>query len=80
MSSYNLYGCEPLNANTSSLEFVVNTAKLVGGVSLRVVDVNGNMTWGTFSIDLDAVVFEQNVLDVNGDGIVNILDLVLGLC
>ena len=39
------------------------------------MDVNGNITWATFPIELDAVLSERNVLDINNDGIVNISDL-----
>ena len=39
------------------------------------MDVNGNITWATLPIELDAVVSEANVLDINSDSVVNISDL-----
>ena len=72
---YSLFDCKRLNGKTSSVESVVRTAELVDRVTLQIMDVNGNITWATFPIELDKAVLDRDVLDVNNDGIVNILDL-----
>ncbi len=70
-----LFDCKELNGETSTFESAVRTAVLIDRVTLQVIDVNGNITWATFPIELDTVLSERNVLDVNSDGIVNISDL-----
>ena len=72
---YEIVDCKQLNGKTSSVEFAVRTAELANGVILQIVDVNGNITRKGFSIELDAVVSPEYILDVNNDGIVNISDL-----
>ena len=70
-----LFDCKKLNGKTSTFESSVKTMELIDRVSLQTIDVNGNITWATLPIQLDAVVSAQNVLDVNNDGIVNTSDL-----
>ena len=72
---YRLFDCKNLNGKTSTIESAVRTAELADRITLQVMDVNGNITWATLPIELDAVVSEENVLDINSDGIVNISDL-----
>ena len=72
---YSLFDCKRLNGKTSSVESVVRTAELVDRVTLQMMDVKGHITWATFPIELDKSVLDRDVLDVNNDGIVNILDL-----
>ena len=72
---YRLFDCIPLNGKTSTFESAVRRTEIFDRASLQVMDVNGNITWATSPITLDAVLSEQNVLDVNSDGIVNISDL-----
>ena len=72
---YALFDCKRLNGKTQTIESAVRKAELVDRVTLQIIDVNGNITWATLPINLDEVVFAQNVLDVNRDGIVNISDL-----
>ena len=70
-----MFDCKQLNGKTSTFESAVRTEVLIDRVTLQVIDVNGNITWATFPIELDAVLSERNVLDINSDGIVNISDL-----
>ena len=70
-----LFDCKELKGKTSTFESAVRTGVLIDRVTLQVIDVNGYITWATFPIDLDAVVSDQNALDINSDGIVNISDL-----
>ena len=70
-----MFDCKQLKGKTSTFESAVRTEVLIDRVTLHVMDVNGNITWATFPIELDAVLSERNVLDINSDGIVNISDL-----
>ena len=70
-----MFDCKQLKGKTSTFESAVRTEVLIDRVTLHVIDVNGNITWATFPIELDAVLSERNVLDINNDGIVNISDL-----
>ena len=70
-----MFDCKQLNGKTSTFESAVRTEVLIDRVTLHVMDVNGYITWATFPIDLDAVVSDQNILDVNSDGTANISDL-----
>ena len=71
----NMFDCKPLKGTTSTFESTVRREVLIDRVTLQVMDVNGNITWATFPIELGAVLSERNVLDINSDGIVNISDL-----
>ena len=70
-----LFDCKRLNGTTGTVESVVRTAELVDRITLQIIDVGGNITWATFPIQLDEIEPAQNALDVNNDGVVNILDL-----
>ena len=70
-----MFDCQPLNGETSTFETAIRTAVLIDRVTLQMMDVNGNITWETFPIELDAVLSDQNALDINSDGIVNMSDL-----
>ena len=72
---YRLFDCKQLSGQTNTIESAIRTAEIADRVTLQTIDVNGNITWATFSIKLDDLVFAQNALDVNSDGIVDILDL-----
>ena len=73
--SFQLFDCKRLNGKTDTVESVVRTAELVDRIALQIIDVGGNITWATFPIELDEVVSAKNALDVNSDGVVNLLDL-----
>ena len=72
---YRLFDCKRLNGKTNTIESAVRTAELADRVTLQIMDMNGNVSWATFPIELDETVFAQNALDVNGDGVMNLLDL-----
>ena len=72
---YKLFDCKRLNGKTSTIESAVRTSQLIDRVTLQFIDMKGNITWATFPIELDAVVSDQNALDINSDGVVNISDL-----
>ena len=72
---YRLFDCKQLNGTTGTVESVVRTAELVDRITLQIIDVGGNITWATFPIQLDEIEPAQNALDVNNDGVVNMLDL-----
>ena len=73
--AYRLFDCKRLNGKTGTVETVVRRAELVDRVTLQIIDVGGNITWATFPIRLDEADPAQNALDVNSDGVVNLLDL-----
>ena len=58
-----------------TVESAVRTAEIVDRIVLQIIDVAGNITWATFPIQLDEAERTQNALDVNSDGVVNLLDL-----
>ena len=70
-----LFDCKRLNGTTGTVESVVRTAELVDRITLQIIDVGGNITWATFPIELDDIELVQNGLDVNSDGVANLLDL-----
>ena len=72
---YRLFDCKRLNGKTGTVETVVRRAELVDRVTLQIIDVGGNITWATFPLRLAEIAPSQNALDVNNDGVVNILDL-----
>ena len=72
---YRLFDCKQLDGKTSTFESAVRTAELADRVTLQVMDMNGNVAWATFPIELDETVSAQNALDVNGDGVMDLLDL-----
>ena len=73
--AYRLFDCKRFNGTTGAVESVVRTAELVDRITLQIIDVGGNITWATFPLQLDETVPAQNTLDVNNDGVMNILDL-----
>ena len=74
-TAFQLFDCKRLNGKTDTVESVVRTAELVDRITLQIIDVGGNITWATFPIQLDEIEPAQNALDVNNDGVVNMLDL-----
>ena len=73
-----LYGCKSLKNNSlSQIEFFVPDSTMVidREISLQVIDINGNITIDRYSINKNDVLPLR--ADVNTDGVVDILDLVL---
>ena len=69
-----LYGCKSLTGDAGTAEFLLTGFPARAGyeVTLRVIDVHGNFSEETFSISADDIL----TVDVNGDGVVNVTDLV----
>ena len=72
---YRLFDCKRLDGKTSTIETTVRRAELADRVTLQIMDMNGNVTWATLPIALDETVPAENALDVNSDGIIDLLDL-----
>lgn len=70
-----LLGCKRLNSEQATIEFIVpeSTTGPETAVWLQVIDVYGNIAWQSAKSEGNRHIH----LDVNSDGIVNILDLVL---
>lgn len=72
---FGILGCKSLSGSRAIAEFI--TTQLTAGndtVVLRVIDTNGNFSERKFPIDTTSV--PAYAEDVNGDGVVNIQDLV----
>ena len=70
-----ILACKSLNDSNTTAEFI--TTELTADddtVVLRVIDVNGNFIEGRFPIDTTDL--PEHAEDVNGDGVVNLQDLV----
>ena len=68
--------CKSLSGSTTTATFITTQFTPDNDtVVLRVIDVNGNFTEGRFPIDTTSL--SQHLEDVNGDGVVNVQDLVL---
>ena len=77
-----LIGCKRIDGNptSSTVEFVPALTPDTKSVSLHIIGINGDIVGGkSFPIDVASLTeaAPQLVADVNGDGIVNIQDLVL---
>ena len=72
-----LYDCKTLSGETHRLEFFVkdSTSVISKEINLLTIDINGNMTIGLYTIEPSDILPLRT--DVNTDGIINILDLVL---
>ncbi len=74
-----LHSCKNLNTQNSILEFStpILTTRQTNDISLQVVDVYGNISQQNYTLKADRALFSKKNADVNGDGTVNIADLVL---
>ena len=70
-----LLACQHLNGKTATFEFPIRelTATPTDPISLQLTDIHGNTSWQWFPNPLD----DTLQLDLNGDSVLNILDLVL---
>ena len=78
-SGVKLHGCKDLHAQSSTVEFDTPTlpARRINNITLQAIDVHGNITRQEYTLMADDTRLVQNPADVNGDGMVNIQDLVL---
>jgi len=70
-----LHECIRLNGFTNTIGFGYNG--FGDEVTLQVIDVHGNITRQSYVIPGESPVLTQNPVDVNGDGTVDVTDLVL---
>ena len=78
-SGVKLHSCKDGHAQSSPFEFDAPTltAHRVNTIALQIIDVHGNITRRDYTLRADDSLLVQNPADVNGDGVVNIQDLVL---
>lgn len=76
---FKLHSCQRLRGQNSVVKFVTTglTSRRVNDIGLQVIDVNGNITRQEWTLHADASLVAQNSLDVNGDGKIDVADLVL---
>ena len=69
-----LLACQHLNGKTATFEFSITqlTATPTDPISLQIIDTDGNSSWMWYPNAIDGLV----QLDVNADGVLNILDVV----
>ena len=73
-----LLSCKSLNGGNTTIEFITTQlTPATEAVILQVIDVNGNFSHTTFPINVMDLPHVELTEDVNGDGEVNIQDLVL---
>ena len=74
-----LHSCKDLNAQSSTLEFSVSTLTRhrVNDIGLQVIDSHGNITRQDYTLQADNSLLSGNNPDVNSDGRVDVIDLVL---
>ena len=74
-----LHNCKRLHGQNRIVEFVTTelTTRRVNNITLQVIDVHGNITRQDYVLRADDALLVQNRLDVNGDGTVDVADLVL---
>jgi len=81
-SGIKLHSCRDGHAQSSIVEFNAPalTTHQVNNIALQVIDVHGNITRWDYTLTADGTLIVENIgnpADVNGDGVVNIQDLVL---
>ena len=79
---FKLHSCKDGHAQSGTVEFDTPTltAHRMNTIALQVIDVHGNITRRDYTLTADDALLVENIenpADVNGDGVVNIQDLVL---
>ena len=77
-----LHSCKDLHAQSGIVEFDTSTltARRVNDIALQVIDVYGNITRWEYTLTADDTLLVENTenpADVDGNGVINIQDLVL---
>ena len=74
-----LHSCKDLNAQGSTFEFSISTltGHRVNDIGLQVIDSHGNITRQDYTLQADNSLLSGNNADVNSDGRVDVIDLVL---
>lgn len=70
-----LLACHPLNSKTTTFAFPITqlTADPTNPISLQIIDTGGNSSWVWYPNAIAGLVH----LDLNGDGVFNLLDLAI---
>ena len=78
-SGSKLHSCKDLNTQNSTLEFSTPslTKYQVNDVVLQMIDVYGNITRQHYTLKADTSLLSGSNADINGDGSVDVTDLVL---
>lgn len=73
-----LHSCKRLRGQNRIVEFTATelTVRSVNDITLQVIDVYGNITRQDYRLIADVSLIVQNPLDINGDGMVTVADLV----
>ncbi len=73
-----LHSCKQVEARNATVEFNIPalTTNQASSIILQIIDVYGNITKQTYTLRADNTLLVQNRPDVNGDGTVDITDLV----
>ena len=73
-----LHSCKQVEARNATVEFSIPalTTNQAQSIVLQIIDVYGNITKQTYMLRADNTLLVQNRPDVNGDGTVDITDLV----
>ena len=79
---FKLHNCQNGHPQSGTVEFDTSTltARRVNDIALQVIDVYGNITRWEYTLTADDTLLVKNTenpTDVNGDGVINIQDLVL---
>lgn len=72
---YKLFDCQQLSGKTDVVLSVVRREEVIDRVTLQVIDMQGNLTWATFSIQPNLLTLIEDPLDVDSSGVVDLLDL-----
>ena len=78
---YRLFDCKQLNGETSTIEFISEelTVEPVDRIALQIIDVNGNITWATFAVDIASILPDPQVVSIPDANLAAAVQTELGL-
>ena len=76
---HRLFDCKRLNGETSVVESVIEAAELVDRVTLQITDVNGQITWATFLVDVASLLPPPEVVSIPDRNLAGAIRSQLGL-
>ncbi|MDD9975729.1 MAG: leucine-rich repeat domain-containing protein, partial [Candidatus Poribacteria bacterium] len=76
-----LSDCKQLEGETSTIEFISTelTIEPVDSVMLQIIDVNGNITWATFSTDITSILPAAQIISIPDANLATAVRTELGL-
>ncbi|MCG9132130.1 leucine-rich repeat domain-containing protein [Candidatus Poribacteria bacterium] len=80
--AYRLFGCKQLNGDTSdTIEFISEAliAEPADRITLQIIDVNGNITWATFLVDIASAVPPPKAISIPDPNLAAAIRSQLGL-